>query len=410
MANNPKSRLQTVLQKKLKRSLKKEDMAFETTECEGGFQTTISLPCDENQSFVGPVGGDAKEAESNALEAALEHYSGEIPDADGASKNKKRKKPASQQPSSAMAAPTPPLKKQKMPDMNPNWMASMPPAFIQMAQQMGFLPSGGQFNAAPQAGGPAKTQLTNSSVTCNKNQLNALMAKIKKGPTPKSEIIFECEEVAHNGSTGYQSTLKLPTLPGFEQIEFAGEPADSQKQADQNAAGQAIQMISEQSGIPVAPAGKPAAVSQIQFPPQPPAKKKKSGKSSGSPVPAGVQNSSPHPTADCKKNKLQALIAQVIRGPVTKNQVLYEKSQVMTKEGPGFQCTLKVLCLPGYESTEFTGEPSLTEREADQNAAGQAIDLINEDASLQQLIANAVEAKNKKKQEALEKKKTLETS
>lgn len=88
-----------------------------------------------------------------------------------------------------------------------------------------------------------------SNPNCMKRQLSQVMMKIKEGPVPMNQMVYDVLKVAHNGGVGYQCSLKLPTLQGYEEVEFVGNPADTTHDAEQNAASQVLATIQNDSSL-----------------------------------------------------------------------------------------------------------------------------------------------------------------
>merc|ERR1711924_518347 len=90
------------------------------------------------------------------------------------------------------------------------------------------------------------------------------------------------------------------------------------------------------------------------------------------------------------------LVPQITRIACKKGDIAVDTAEVATKSGKGFQSTITIPSLPGHESTQFTGKPGASAKEAKNNAAAEAVELINNDANLLQIMAAAIEAKKQK--------------
>jgi len=177
MAQDPKSRLTRFLQRKIGRSLSKQDLSYSVERYEEGCQATLYLPClADGTEFVGEVGQDAKEAEQLAAAQALETYIDEVEAlaAEAASAPKKQRRLED-----GTAAPRP--------------MEAVDP------------------------------------VDNPKQRLNTFLMKFMGRTLSKED--FSYETVRYD--EGYQSTVTLNCLDGDS---FVGELAQDAKEAERNAA------------------------------------------------------------------------------------------------------------------------------------------------------------------------------
>eukprot|EP00746_Dinoflagellata_sp_MGD_P168349 gnl/MRDRNA2_/MRDRNA2_99743_c0_seq1.p1 gnl/MRDRNA2_/MRDRNA2_99743_c0~~gnl/MRDRNA2_/MRDRNA2_99743_c0_seq1.p1 ORF type:complete len:280 (+),score=94.52 gnl/MRDRNA2_/MRDRNA2_99743_c0_seq1:25-840(+) len=199
-----------------------------------------------------------------------------------------------------------------------------------------------------------------------KQVLQILLQKKLRKPLTKADMEYTTEEAGGIFTT----TLSLPCDGGQS---FVGAFAKNKKTAEANASQKAIAAYSKE-------VGKVAGKRSLSEGEEPSAKKAKTGIDTG-------------PSMFCQLN---SLIPQITRTAIAKGDISAEMVEVSTSSGTGYQCTLTIACLPGHESTQFTGQPGSSQKEAKNNAASEAIVVINNDANLKQMMANAIEAKKEK--------------
>jgi len=216
----PKGALNHFAQRYCKRPVTKDDIVYTSAKYGKVFQVTVTLNCMEGQQFVGETAVTLKEAEKNAAYQALIHFE-PLNDALPAlpSKNKKRKATPSAAPGGAMALP-----------MDGGFGAEEPALKALKAM------SGGATMGGLSVGGSDNPALTSKVV------LNTVCMKLLKRPMQKGEICYE----THQTPIGFQSTVRLPCLPGeWGELAWAGEVAQQQKQAEQNAAKEALEAVNQ---------------------------------------------------------------------------------------------------------------------------------------------------------------------
>jgi len=222
----PKGALNHFCQRYCRRPVTKEDIVYTSAKYGKVYQATVTLNCIEGQQFVGEVAPVLKDAEKNAAQQALIHFEpcvDQLPPLAG-SKNKKRKTPSA--PSVAIGS-------------------------LEAKVELG-----GDEPAAKKAmlAGGIASPSENPALT-PKVLLNTICMKLLKRPMQKGEVLYE----THNTARGFQSTVRLPCLPGeMGELAWAGEVASQQKMAEQNAAAQALEAVNQnldnlQAQLPVAP-------------------------------------------------------------------------------------------------------------------------------------------------------------
>jgi len=206
-AAEPKGALNHFCQRFCKRPVTKMDIVYTSAKYGAVYQATVTLNCIEGQQFVGETATNVKEAEKNAAHQALIHLQplhDSLPPLSANSKNKKRKQPGLDA-----------------------GQSGADPALEQASKLMKV------------ASGPMAVPGDNPALT-SKVLLNTICMKLLKRPMQKGEVLYETVQTP----VGFQSTVRLPCLPGeLGGLTWAGEVAQQQKQAEQNAAGQALEAI-----------------------------------------------------------------------------------------------------------------------------------------------------------------------
>jgi len=209
----PKGALNHFCQRYCKRPVTKDDIVYTSAKYGKVFQVTVTLNCMEGQAFVGETASTLKEAEKNAAYQALVHFeplNDSLPAA--SSKNKKRKTPATTTSAAALTL---------------GGVRSEEPALKAMKTADG--------------GAAALASASNPALTC-KVVLNTVCMKLLHRPMQKGEVVYE----THQTPIGFQSTVRLPCLPGeWGELAWAGEVASQQKQAEQNAAKEALEAVNQ---------------------------------------------------------------------------------------------------------------------------------------------------------------------
>jgi len=194
---DPKNAVNQFCQRFCGRPLVKEDVQYTTQKFPSGFQATLKLVCLEGQEFNGELATNSKEAEKNAAKQALTFYADKIATMPKANNKTKKKRPAA---TVVGAEPTPKI--MRTPDE------------------------------------AAVAQAVNSLTP--KCELNSTVLKLMKSAPGANNVVYE----THMVEQGFQSTVKLPGLPGEKgQQIWAGEVASHRKQAEQNAAAQALEAL-----------------------------------------------------------------------------------------------------------------------------------------------------------------------
>lgn len=175
---NWKSSFRETFAKKI-RQLEKDEITYATQEAEGGYVATLSL-AKEGKQFVGEACKSKKDAEQSATKTA---------------------------------------------------MMEMFPQEAQNSNTLKRLNEGQPVVEQP----PAKKAKKGGAPEEPKGRFTWAMTLILGQATTKDQVVYETEQV---GDGSYQSTLSAPDLTQFlgEEKIFTGEPADSKKGAEANAA------------------------------------------------------------------------------------------------------------------------------------------------------------------------------
>jgi len=295
-----KTELTVALQRICGRTLTKQDVAYQTTAVETGFQSTVRLCCLQGEQFVGEVSTTEKAAEHAAAHQAL------LANAE------------------AIAALPPPTKTGRRKQVKPPVPGAVPGA-------LGL--------TVPAAGLNAKTTLVISlQAHCHRTM-------------SKPDIAYTT-----SGSSGqFWSTVRLACLQPA--LSFQGQPAATEKAAEQSAAEAALcaQATWSPPG-PVVPPPPPPLQQQQQHPLA---------------VPGGAgqnarQAQQPSYQGHDYKTELTTMLQKIILRSLTKGDVVY----TMLQEGDQCVACVKLACLEGYE---YVGQPSPSSKAAEHSAAQQAI-------------------------------------
>mmetsp|Transcript_22469 Transcript_22469/g.57344 ORF Transcript_22469/g.57344 Transcript_22469/m.57344 type:complete len:529 (+) Transcript_22469:3-1589(+) len=226
---NPKSLLNSFLQKHTKRPIAKGDIAYTVAKYGEQHQATVALICLGGIQFAGEVAANAKIAEQNAAVAALAHHGVH-----------------------AAAMPVAPPAAKQMPQ-NPYGAWGMPQQMQHpMQQQQQKQPK--QLMATPHAN--------------PKSELNQFCQKKLQKMITKDDITFAVQKYGNQ----FQATVTLACMGG---LAFAGEVAAQSKQAEQNAAAAAVAHhageIATLKTAPPAPKGQKRKAADAGLPGAPPA-------------------------------------------------------------------------------------------------------------------------------------------
>jgi len=200
-----------------------------------------------------------------------------------------------------------------------------------------------------------------------KTALNTFCQRYCKRAISKTDIEYHTQRLG----TVMQSTVKLNCLDG---VEFAGEVASNQKDAEKNAAKQAMQnYAAEYAGL--APAGKNS-------------KKKAADPFAGLGGPAlGLGGPpalahTPDPMSNAKVALNQGLM-RIMKKTLTKEDVVFNTVSTAL----GFQSTVSVPFLPAeWGGFAWAGEVATKKKEAEENAAQQAVAALRADPAMCQAM------------------------
>lgn len=188
-----------------------------------------------------------------------------------------------------------------------------------------------------------------------KTTLNTFCQRYCKRAISKTDILY----TTHKIGDVLQAVVKLNCLDG---IEFAGEVATNQKDAEKNAAKQALQNYSSEMAM------LPAANKTTK-------KRKAPGDSMtsfGMAAPALTVD----PTTQNAKVALNTGLMRILHRALTKEDVQYNTVQTAL----GFQCTISLPSLPREWSTyAWAGEVANKKKDAEEHAARHAVEALRAD-------------------------------
>lgn len=255
---------------------------------------------------------------------------------------------------------------------------------------------------------PAKKAKLASSAGANaaltkKVELNTLLMKILKRPLAKGEALFQ-SALTEGGFQG-TVTLNCPGLPnGWEGQTWAGEISSSKPQAEQEAAAAAMDQLSGDPELAVQAGYKPvespafAAAVAAQAAEKQTRLAARVNALSGTveDLPEEVEKPPMQPVNSvnaCVTHKvmLNSHMMKLLRRPLTKGEASYQSQKV---EG-GFQATVTLNCpdLPEeWKDQTWAGDVSVSKQESEQQAAGRALEHLENDP---ELAALAGRPKNK---------------
>lgn len=205
-----KSKLINLVSKRGKRSLTKGEMVYEACEAEGGFAASVTCPMLQQQYAGDEVAPSKKQAEQAAAKAAI---AAEFPNELGM----------------GMAAPA------------AAWGGKG-------KQGWGALAFAGGCKGAPAFAAGTKRPLASAvEERDNKSTLIHSMQMLLQRPVQKGDIEFDTKLVDENNPQGgYVSHLTLPSYD--QQAAWEGAQGEGKKQAEQNAAGQALAALQQVIG------------------------------------------------------------------------------------------------------------------------------------------------------------------
>jgi len=178
-----------------------------------------------------------------------------------------------------------------------------------------------------------------------KSLLNTYCQKVTKRPVTKGDVSYTVE---HTGGGYYQGTVTLQCLGG---IQFAGEIAQTRKDAEKKAAEQALAHYA----VPTPGSVRKDPLAMIEAPP-----------STDQPLPP-----LPQELAEMgSKAALNTVLGRAVKIGLSSGSVQYDCSVVPG----GFQAIIRVPCLPGLWSQKaWSGEILHKKKDAENSAADYAV-------------------------------------
>eukprot|EP00440_Ansanella_granifera_P000384 gb/GFBE01000416.1/.p1 GENE.gb/GFBE01000416.1/~~gb/GFBE01000416.1/.p1 ORF type:complete len:326 (+),score=98.78 gb/GFBE01000416.1/:1-978(+) len=195
-----KTRLNQFCQKYCLRPVTKKDILYSTTKFgHDQYQAIVRLNCMEGQEYAGELRPNPKEAEKSAAQQAMVAYAAVISSLPPMKPGGKKKKSAGAAGAAGGAAGGEEKAKKKLEDGE----------------------------------NPALT---------DKVKLNALCMRIAKRPLQKGDTVYDTRQMGlGKAAAGYQTTVRLPCLPGdWAAKMFAGQVCTNKQAAEQSAAGIAL--------------------------------------------------------------------------------------------------------------------------------------------------------------------------
>lgn len=188
-----------------------------------------------------------------------------------------------------------------------------------------------------------------------KTALNTFCQRYCKRAISKTDIVYTCQKI----DNVQQAVVRLNCLDG---IEFAGEVAALQKDAEKNAAKQAL--LNYSGEIAKLPAAN---------------KTNKKRKVPGDVVPPIAGVSAVDPTMQNAKVALNTGLMRILHRALTKEDVQYNTVQTAL----GFQCTISLPSLPGeWAGYAWAGEVANKKRDAEEHAARHAVEALRADPTM----------------------------
>eukprot|EP00746_Dinoflagellata_sp_MGD_P069466 gnl/MRDRNA2_/MRDRNA2_28451_c0_seq1.p1 gnl/MRDRNA2_/MRDRNA2_28451_c0~~gnl/MRDRNA2_/MRDRNA2_28451_c0_seq1.p1 ORF type:complete len:288 (+),score=74.24 gnl/MRDRNA2_/MRDRNA2_28451_c0_seq1:109-972(+) len=242
-----------------------------------------------------------------------------------------------------------------------------------------------------------------------KSALQIILQKRSNMPMTKATCQYKVTPVP---GEGFQGVLEIAGV----ETKFEGEVAADKKTAEMNAAQKAVDFLSSSEGqsatpkvparteqvkvpqpaqqagiqpakqagiVPITKAPQQAGaipITKVQEPPQKKAKTEVSSAKVQQPPGGGGNN---------PKCELNSLFLKIFRTDITKDALVYNTSQAKG----GYQCAIRIPQLPGYQNMKFTGEVASNMKDAESSAAGKAVQTINADADLQEVIQSNLQLK-----------------
>lgn len=199
-----------------------------------------------------------------------------------------------------------------------------------------------------------------------KTALNTFCQRYCKRAISKTDIVYTSNRI----DQVYQAVVRLNCLDG---IEFAGEVGSTQKDAEKNAAKQALLNYS-------------AELETLQ----PSSKNNKKRKAptefviNSAPAPVTPGPTAPiDPATQNAKVALNTGLMRILHRTLAKEDVQYNTLQTAL----GFQCTISLPSLPGeWASYAWAGEVANKKKDAEEHAARHAVEALRADEGMSQLM------------------------
>lgn len=258
LASSAKEELQSFIQRRFKAY---SALKYDSTEVEGGWQCTLVVTCDEGATFVGEVAQNKRQSEINAAQQAVHSYGLKVaPEAPGEVVWRSSEAPRAKKPKMSSTLFAPFSDTGLDPSFSSNVGGSKAASFTPLAPTS-------QFRRPTPKASPRSFNSTTSFAhsdfvsdqglaECKKNWLRGVVMTIVQAcaddhPRPeegilvgKNDIVYQRSQIeTETGEEGYQTTVRIKGLPGYEGVDFIGGFSDNPNDADQYAAGEALIVI-----------------------------------------------------------------------------------------------------------------------------------------------------------------------
>jgi len=218
------------------------------------------------------------------------------------------------------------------------------------------------------AGMPVAANMKGIPSADPKTTVNTFCQRYCRKPISKTDIVYTTQKIG----AVYQSVVRLNCIEG---LEFAGEVASNAKDAEKNAASQALaNYANEMATLPAAKNGKKRKASDAT----PTMAAVAAAAASINGAMAGPVKPL-DPTQPNAKMTLNSGLTRILKRTLTKEDV--QCNTVST--ALGFQCTLSLPAMPGeWGGYAWAGEVANKKKDAEENAARHAVAALRADAEM----------------------------
>jgi len=202
-----------------------------------------------------------------------------------------------------------------------------------------------------------------------KTTLNTFCQRYCRRPISKTDILYTTQKI----DAVYQSVVRLNCIEG---IEFAGEFASNTKDAEKNAAQQAL--VNYAAEIATLPASKTQSGKKRKVDSDPTMAAVAAAAASINGAIAGPI-APLDPSQPNAKMALNTGLMRILHRTLTKDEIQYNTVSTAL----GFQCTISLPSLPAeWGGYAWAGEVANKKKDAEENAARHAVEALRADASM----------------------------